>query len=168
MMYVFEDTGKTHIPTYHTRRIAPSSAHAYIPPHPSTSGSPHAHNSAVYQSEGTATAVPCFFGGPSASCSGYIYLETCKKVADVQLHLKEFHAPFAGSATDTNGRVACQWYSNNHNPCTTTLGSPYQLAKHIATVHLKLFKIQCDRCGEDFVRKDSLHRHKVEGRCSRG
>ncbi|KAH9910214.1 uncharacterized protein B0H18DRAFT_1071729 [Fomitopsis serialis] len=67
------------------------------------------------------------------------------------------------------GKLVCDWVDEGKNKD----GSPTDrcgkdVKDHVATVHLQLFQVQCEGCGDWFSRRDSLERHKNEGRCSLG
>lgn len=111
--------------------------------------------------------VICFFGGP---CHRLTEPMLQRKVYAVQRHLEEHHgliAQLSGSAVGCSFR--CDWNdAGSGSRCSKEVCSIFQLAKHISTVHLKLFQVFCGGCGIHFSRQDSLDRHLAGGRCKPG
>ncbi|KAH9910213.1 uncharacterized protein B0H18DRAFT_986909 [Fomitopsis serialis] len=94
-----------------------------------------------------------------------------QKVAGVRRHLEAFHE----FTRDRADNLVCDWVDASKDKdgpgtgrCGKDVKDEFQLAKHVATVHLRLLQVQCEGCGEWFSRRDSLERHKNEGRCSLG
>ncbi|KAH9835378.1 uncharacterized protein C8Q71DRAFT_765616 [Rhodofomes roseus] len=112
---------------------------------------------------GGAAETVCFFGGPCDHLT-LDMLPIQSKISVIQKHLKEHHEPTSGFTKDRCGNVICEW-KDAAGPCAKAVGDGLQLAKHVATVHLKLFQIKCGGCGQMFSRKDSLDRHLLMGRC---
>jgi len=129
----------------------------------------HAHVDQVSTGAGSAVAVMpiyiCFFNG---LCS-YLDSDTLllKKTSCVESHLEGYHWATSALWKDRYGKFICQW-NDGHGQCGKDVSDRRQMAKHIATVHLELFKIRCGGCEKDFSRLDSLRRHEREGRCLRG
>ena len=90
------------------------------------------------------------------------------KVSAIQKHLLEYHP--AQMRQDSIGGVLsrCLWEDEAGRPCLKDVHGVPQLAKHIATVHLKILEVMCSECGCTFSRKDSLNRHKAGRRCVSG
>ncbi|KAH9932196.1 uncharacterized protein B0H18DRAFT_1115890 [Fomitopsis serialis] len=114
---------------------------------------------------GVIAAIPviCRFGaGPFCFLDPDALL---RKTSGVESHLLEYHrhGPTPVLVTDC-GKFACQWDDENGH-CSRKVRTLKQLAKHIATVHLRLFNIRCEGCDEVFSRPDALKRHKEKGRC---
>ena len=83
------------------------------------------------------------------------------EIADTYEHIKD-HQPLQRSR---DGRVLCPWMTGAGQFCGESLKGEKGLAKHVATVHYGLFRLQCDACKKPFSRKDSLERHHDERRC---
>lgn len=114
----------------------------------------------------TAAPIICFFGGPCPHLAPDTLLQ---KVTGVKRHLEAFHQ----LPRDRADNLVCDWAvadkdGRGTDRCGKDVKDVIQLAKHVATVHLQLLKVRCEDCGELFSRRDSLDRHKKEGRCSLG
>lgn len=103
--------------------------------------------------------LPCFFGG---RCQHAPRRDVRQKTKSVREHLERFHLPIS---RDKSGRLQCEWRDDKTSHCEATFKGLPALAKHVATVHYRLFAVNCPTCRKGFSRKDPFVRHVKEGRC---
>ena len=111
-----------------------------------------------------AANIVCFFGGP---CLHLTASMLTGKASAIQKHLVDCHSAQLGQYGVGGVLSRCLWEDGSGHPCLKDVYGVSQLAKHIATVHLKLLEVTCNECGGTFSRKDSLNRHRAGGRCVR-
>ncbi|KAH9930125.1 uncharacterized protein B0H18DRAFT_162266 [Fomitopsis serialis] len=108
----------------------------------------------------------CHFGGP---CPRLTPDMPRLSTSGVQRHLEAHHRLMKDDA----GKLICQWTrtrtaEEGASICQKHVKDMFQLARHVASVHLGALRVQCEGCKGWFVRSDSLRRHKTEDRCSQG
>ncbi|EPS94239.1 hypothetical protein FOMPIDRAFT_1134756, partial [Fomitopsis schrenkii] len=78
-------------------------------------------------------------------------------VPGVRQHLWQYHQSHL--VRDAHGKYVCQWLTSTGHACAMTISDLDNLARHMASVHLKLTAQKCPTCGSHFSRTDALLRH---------
>jgi len=103
----------------------------------------------------TSSVVPCNYSG--GTCAGLTEDELSRGVPGVRQHLWQHHRNHF--AHDRHGKNICQWRTGTREVCAMAISDLDNLARHMASVHLKLTTQKCPRCGSQFSRMDALLRH---------
>ena len=103
----------------------------------------------------TTNSIPCrHIGGV---CSGFTEEDISRGVPGVRQHLWQFHRN--NLLRDAHGKYVCQWLTSTGHTCAMAISDLDNLARHMASVHLKLTVQKCPTCGSQFSRADALLRH---------
>ncbi|KZT64297.1 hypothetical protein DAEQUDRAFT_41481 [Daedalea quercina L-15889] len=100
-------------------------------------------------------ATPCSYA--SGACAGLTDDELSRGVPGVRQHLWLHHRNHC--LRDQQGKYRCQWQTRTREFCSKAISDFDNLARHIASVHLKLTTQKCQKCGGEFARTDALLRH---------
>ena len=98
---------------------------------------------------------PCRHQG--GICSGLTGEDISRGVPGVRQHLWQYHRNHL--ARDIQGKYVCQWLTSTSHVCGMAIADLDNLARHMASVHLKLTAQKCPTCGSQFSRTDALLRH---------
>lgn len=102
----------------------------------------------------TCAAALCHYLG--GECVGLMEEDISRGVPGIRQHLWQYHRTHF--LFDSHGKYVCRWHSGTM-ACHMGISDLDNLARHIASVHLKLTVQRCSRCNSQFSRQDALLRH---------
>ncbi|KAH9829082.1 uncharacterized protein C8Q71DRAFT_791632 [Rhodofomes roseus] len=99
---------------------------------------------------------PCCYS--EGECASLTEDDLSRGVPGVRQHLWKYHQRHF--VRDRHGKYLCQWRTGpGREVCAMAISDLDNLARHMASVHLRLTTQKCPRCGSQFSRTDALLRH---------
>ncbi|KAI0733027.1 hypothetical protein C8Q72DRAFT_894875, partial [Fomitopsis betulina] len=116
--------------------------------------SPSSRGTARHETQCPQGGALCHYSG--GECVGLMEEDMLRGVPGIRQHLWQYHR--AHLLFDNHGKYVCRWRAGT-TACCMGISDLDNLARHIASVHLKLTVQQCSRCKSRFSRMDALLRH---------